>query len=41
MALGVRRLPVDVPGVHLVTAFAPHAQAVLARIGVDAKTGDD
>jgi len=30
----------DVPGVHLVAAFAPHAQAVLAQIRVDAKTNE-
>ena len=30
----------DVPGVHLVAAFAPHARAVLARIRVDAETNE-
>jgi hypothetical protein len=30
----------DVPGVHLVAAFAPHAQAVLAQIRVDATTNE-
>ena len=30
----------DVPGVHLVAAYAPHAQAVLAQIRVDAKTNE-
>ena len=30
----------DVPGVHPVAAFAPHARAVLAQIRVDAKTNE-
>lgn len=30
----------DVPGVHLVAAFAPHAQAVLAQIRVEATTNE-
>ena len=30
----------DGPGVHPVAAFAPHAQAVLARIRVDAETNE-
>ena len=30
----------EVPGVHLVAAFAPHARAVLAQIRVDAKTNE-
>lgn len=30
----------DVPGVHLVAAFAPHAQAVLAQVRVEATTNE-
>ena len=30
----------DVPGVHLVAAFAPRARAVLAQVRVDAKTNE-
>jgi hypothetical protein len=30
----------DIPGQHLVAAYAPHVQAVLAQIKVDAKTNE-
>ncbi len=30
----------DIPGQHLVAAYAPHVQAVLAQIRVDAKTNE-
>jgi hypothetical protein len=30
----------DIPGQHLVAAYAPHAQAVLAQIRVDCKTNE-
>ena len=35
------RIPdADIPGVHLLCAFAPHVQAVLAQIRVDSKTNE-
>jgi hypothetical protein len=31
----------DIPGQHLVAAYAPQVQAVLAQVRVDAKTNED
>jgi hypothetical protein len=37
---GSRVPAADIPGVHLLCAFAPHAQAVLAQLRVDGKTNE-
>jgi DDE_Tnp_1-associated/Transposase DDE domain len=37
---GSRRPEADLPGVHLLAAFAPHVQGVLAQLRVDGKTNE-
>jgi hypothetical protein len=37
---GSRNPDADLPGVHLLSAFAPHVQAVLAQFRVDSKTNE-
>lgn len=37
---GSRRPEADLPGVHLLAAFAPHVRGVLAQVRVDSKTNE-